>query len=283
MKDFISRHLVSLVVLLAVVVTLPVAFFLVKQSQDIRQRAASSQPVTPTPTSSPYPLVTMALGRHIEGDGYFHTIGQKFTVELYLDPEMSPKSLVTGVSAQIEFNPEIIRATRISDITQDGFELVASSSSYLQRPFFIEKPNIVTQEISQEIGGNAFIDYAILANPQDTTSNYSGYIAEFEFEIVGFGTTPLHIHDRQVSAKGYGSTNLGGNSYGMTISVVGLPTVTPDLIGDLNGDNVVDILDYAIFVGDFGRTDGSSSDLDHDGDVDIFDYNLFVGNFGRSV
>lgn len=62
-------------------------------------------------------------------------------------------------------------------------------------------------------------------------------------------------------------------------------TVTPSSgtrIGDLNNDGTVDIFDYNILIGNFGRTGtGIVGDLNNDGKVDIYDYNLLVGNFGK--
>jgi hypothetical protein len=58
-------------------------------------------------------------------------------------------------------------------------------------------------------------------------------------------------------------------------------TPTPKT-GDLNNDNKVDIFDYNIIVGNFGKTgSGIAGDIDANGKVDIFDYNLLVGNFGK--
>jgi len=52
--------------------------------------------------------------------------------------------------------------------------------------------------------------------------------------------------------------------------------------GDLNNDNKVDIFDYNLLVGNFGRTgSGIVGDIDNNSRVDIFDYNSLVGNFGR--
>ena len=52
--------------------------------------------------------------------------------------------------------------------------------------------------------------------------------------------------------------------------------------GDLNSDNKVDIFDYNVLVGDFGKI-GSNlvSDIDKNNKVDIFDYNILVGEFGK--
>ncbi len=63
------------------------------------------------------------------------------------------------------------------------------------------------------------------------------------------------------------------------------PTPTPASIpGDLNGDHTVNIFDYNILIGDFGKTGSPGwipADINKDGKVDIFDYNALVGNFGK--
>ncbi len=58
------------------------------------------------------------------------------------------------------------------------------------------------------------------------------------------------------------------------------------VVGDLNGDGKVDILDYNIFLANFGKTGTPGfipSDIDKNGIVDIFDYNLLVENFEKST
>jgi hypothetical protein len=71
------------------------------------------------------------------------------------------------------------------------------------------------------------------------------------------------------------------------------PTPTPTSIptpspagskpGDINSDGVVNIFDYNILVGNFGKTvtPFTGGDFDGNGLVNIFDYNTLVGNFGK--
>jgi hypothetical protein len=57
------------------------------------------------------------------------------------------------------------------------------------------------------------------------------------------------------------------------------------LKGDLNHDGKVDIFDYNMLVGVFGKTGSPGfdvADIDRNGKVDIFDYNILVGNFGKT-
>jgi hypothetical protein len=44
------------------------------------------------------------------------------------------------------------------------------------------------------------------------------------------------------------------------------------------------MLDYAILIADFGKTGTPGwvpADIDKSGKVDVFDYNILVGNFGK--
>lgn len=51
--------------------------------------------------------------------------------------------------------------------------------------------------------------------------------------------------------------------------------------GDLNGDEVIDILDFSLFRTRFGGPDGAA-DLNNSGFVDIVDFSVFRANFGQS-
>ena len=57
-------------------------------------------------------------------------------------------------------------------------------------------------------------------------------------------------------------------------------TPTP-LVGDINGDKVVNALDYTLLSNAFG-TNNSSADLNKDGIVNILDYTLLSNNFGKT-
>ncbi len=60
------------------------------------------------------------------------------------------------------------------------------------------------------------------------------------------------------------------------------PTSTPaPILGDLNGDRVVNNDDLQIFLSDF-TTNNLRSDINKNNKVDIFDYNILVENFGKT-
>ena len=56
------------------------------------------------------------------------------------------------------------------------------------------------------------------------------------------------------------------------------------IIGDINGDGIVDIRDYGIWRQNFGFTDcGDPADLNLDCIVDIRDYGIWRTNFGQTL
>jgi hypothetical protein len=52
--------------------------------------------------------------------------------------------------------------------------------------------------------------------------------------------------------------------------------------GDMNGDNVINLLDYNILRINYGSSSGGPADINGDGVVNIFDYTLMQINFGKS-
>ncbi|MGH7141151.1 MAG: chitobiase/beta-hexosaminidase C-terminal domain-containing protein [Minisyncoccia bacterium] len=53
-----------------------------------------------------------------------------------------------------------------------------------------------------------------------------------------------------------------------------------NLVGDINHDGKVDILDFSILMSEWGQTGSSvSADLNHDGVVDILDFTILLANW----
>jgi hypothetical protein len=79
-----------------------------------------------------------------------------------------------------------------------------------------------------------------------------------------------------------------------TFSVVGLPAPAycTDAVhsdpfrgtGDIDGDGGIDLTDFSIFAGDFGKTgtlNSPYSDMTCDGQVDLTDFSVFATYYGR--
>lgn len=95
-------------------------------------------------------------------------------------------------------------------------------------------------------------------------SNQNGQLSD------GINTDPVVI----------GGNNWVGDIDYLTLYNYALP-FSSSLSGDLNADGKVNIFDYNILVGNFGKTGTNiQGDIDNNGKVDIFDYNVLVGNFG---
>jgi hypothetical protein len=60
---------------------------------------------------------------------------------------------------------------------------------------------------------------------------------------------------------------------------------TPPCIGDVNGDNVVDLSDLTVQLSNFGTPSGATlanGDLNGDGDVDLDDLTVLLSAFGST-
>src|SRR5206468_4070449 len=58
---------------------------------------------------------------------------------------------------------------------------------------------------------------------------------------------------------------------------------SPTLVGDINGDGIVDIRDYGLWRQNFGQANcGNVADLDGNCIVDIRDYGIWRQNFGQT-
>ena len=79
-------------------------------------------------------------------------------------------------------------------------------------------------------------------------------------------------------------TQIGGNFQGVGTSCPSACSAPPMCPRDLDGDDDVDVFDFAIFASNFGGTvpPNTGGDYDGDGDVDVFDFSAFASAFGCS-
>ncbi len=72
---------------------------------------------------------------------------------------------------------------------------------------------------------------------------------------------------------------------GYSLWLDGIPPSGQGVLGDLNGDGHVDVIDLLIFVDTFGKMLGdpgfnAEADFNCDGSIDVIDLLTFVANFG---
>jgi len=285
MQKTITRY-IPLFILILTAIGLPIAFILVNQSQDIRQRAAASIPVTPTPPQQ------TTLSFNSSSDPNELILNQTFTVELVLETPLP----VTAAQTTINFDPKKLEVISVS---LDG---------NFNQPSLLFSPSAdITKANISNSGGT--IEYTVINPPNFTPNTGYGSIGEIVFKTKDSASnTYLNYNIDQnsyialtaLSAKGSGSTNVLEETKSLTFTISSssdtptptsipiltpTPTPTTTSIYDLNHDGTVDILDYSIFVEQFINppTTNPSADFDGDNDVDIFDYNLFVENFGHTT
>jgi YVTN family beta-propeller protein len=92
--------------------------------------------------------------------------------------------------------------------------------------------------------------------------------------------TGLESQGAALDASGPGATRREPASVGRGAA---LAAPTAQLIGDINGDGIVDIRDYGLWRQSFGATNcGNAADLNGDCIVDIRDYGIWRQNFGQT-
>ena len=139
-------------------------------------------------------------------------------------------------------------------------------------------------------GGNSFINMgsggmlALAGDGDDSLGEFLGLIS---------GSDAIRYWDESV----WGWVHITGATPGVdyTLSymdegdldgytVLTVTAITADMLGDTNGDYIVDHEDLAIFNAQFGlRAPGMSCDFDGDDDVDLEDFRILRGHFGSGV
>ncbi|MBI3576857.1 hypothetical protein HY086_02325 [Candidatus Gottesmanbacteria bacterium] len=127
--------------------------------------------------------------------------------------------------------------------------------------------------------------------PDNEQKAYTGYAT---LDWRSFGNTMLLSTRIPVKPEAKSTFDPGTYAYRSYLIIGTLANVQNSMIrlyryfnssglADLNADGKVDIFDYNILVGNFGKTGAAGftpADIDNNGKVDIFDYNILVGNFG---
>ncbi|MEM3646897.1 MAG: M14 family zinc carboxypeptidase [Thermofilum sp.] len=115
----------------------------------------------------------------------------------------------------------------------------------------------------------------VLTKTFSCPSNSSG----FTLSDIPPGTYDIRLKERQcLSGKLYG-VNIGSGSTALNFGSLRL--------GDINNDDRVNIYDFSILAGSYGKSQGQagfvqSADLNHDNTVTIYDFSILAGNYGLS-
>ncbi len=124
----------------------------------------------------------------------------------------------------------------------------------------------------------------------ETTTGPNGGMLEGVIDLVDeFGSLPEEI---RVAVAHYASVE-GGILLGLLSEITAngsieaneylTLTLSSSLIGDYNGDGMVDAADYTVWRDSFDSTTNLAADGDNDGRVDFDDYTLWRDNYGQTI
>ena len=125
------------------------------------------------------------------------------------------------------------------------------------------------------LGAGFFGKVTLVANTLEA-SNGAGTLVTLTFEVIDFKASTLilsQVYLVDSDGKRWEATTANG-------AVTEPPEPTEEIVGDINRDGVVDILDLTIVSARFGQRGQNSADLNGDGLVDIVDLVLVANEFG---
>jgi hypothetical protein len=139
----------------------------------------------------------------------------------------------------------------------------------------------VTSKVLDNTTGHAKITVAI--PPSATAKRGTGTIAIVTFKALAEGPTRVDFGSGNLVA----ALNMNGLSALNSTTGLGI-TVIAGLLGDINQDGTVDIVDYTILFANFGKNANDAgadarADINNDGKINILDYTYVFENFGKSI
>jgi hypothetical protein len=144
---------------------------------------------------------------------------------------------------------------------------------------FFSNPDI-TNKVLDNTNGRARLT---LATPPGTSAKQgSGTVAVLMFKAIDTGTTRVDFGANNLVA----AINMSGINALRSVTGLGLTITNSFILGDINRDGCVDIVDYVILFANFGKntTDSGAdarADINNDGKINILDYTYLFENFGR--
>lgn len=170
-------------------------------------------------------------------------------------------------------------------VNTDGIKIIDGPKNHIVIANNIMKGGAIVQP-----GGDIRVSNNFLGDPQFT--GIPGAVGAFRLSAnspARSGGMPIAGITTDFDGRGRDSTpDIGAFEGGSGGPAASSPTPSPTAAGsasaDLNRNGSVDIFDYNILIGDFGKTGSAGwvpADIIRDGRVDIFDFNSLIEQFGR--
>jgi len=191
-----------------------------------------------------------------------------------IDPEFTMnRSLIPCTNFTIDI--KIYEATNVSSFEFElEFNRTILNASEADIGDFFPPSAVPTIEINNTIG---FVSFSVALDPSDTPRSGSGILATITFHVEGNGLSWLNLTNIQLRDSKH-------RLLPCTAFIGYFSNVA--ILGDLNGDGKIDIMDVAIASTAFGSYPGHSrwderADIDGNGIVNTKDVALICRNFGQ--
>ncbi len=215
---------------------------------------------TATPTAPPQPTATPAAGQvQLWLDPAQRTVSPQatFTLDLKAQPEA-----IAGYEVTLRFDPQVVHAQ------------TATLGNWLQGSDRTVTP--LGPIIDNQGGVIRFGAFSFGSNPPPTGESW---LARFTFQAVAAGDTQVRFESAKL-------TNATGQPY-PDVQTRDAQVHVQTLIGDLNGDCVVDITDIMMVASHWGAQAGQpgwdpAMDLDGNGVIDIADIMIVASHWGET-
>lgn len=145
---------------------------------------------------------------------------------------------------------------------------------------FFSNPDVSNKVIDNTAGSGKI---TINTPPNTPAKSGTGTIAVFTFRALAQGSTRLELGSENIVA----ATGMNGLNALKTKTGLGITITQSYILGDINRDGRVDILDYVILFANFGKasTDTGAdarADINNDRKINILDYTYVFENFGKT-
>jgi hypothetical protein len=212
-----------------------------------------------------------------------YTVGSNYTVSVYTNYNTSLGSDAYTWQFSLTFNSSILEGLQV----RNGDLITTAKHS---------SATFAPGTFDNTIGKLSLtIAYFYHTSPPPFRTSGPGTLANVTFRVKGYGISDIHISDTAADPPTMlGGYNIAKGGYYEIIDgtleseKLGHGFFSNKLIGDIDGDRDVDVLDLFILGRSYGSLAGQPKykrvcDLDLDGDVDGIDLGMFPPNYGKNI
>jgi hypothetical protein len=225
-------------------------------------QATSAPTAQPTGNATPTPAGTGQSDTTLRLTVPKFTFSTNETFPVYVQTSTATNTVI-GADLDIRFDPAKLR---LNDIVPGNF---------------FTNPDTTNKVVDNTNG----VGKITVATPPGTSGRTGiGNMAQLTFTAIGQGATTIAFGDGNlVAATGINGVNAIKYKFDVDITVG-----SSGILGDINRDGCVDIVDYVILFANFGKNISDSTaddraDINNDGRINVLDYTYIFENFSLCV